>query len=445
MSVVMTKKQIELIVLICGLVLSGFAHAAIGLVALFEQAQTQDAKLAQAKAQLQADQEIINQAKAILMPTLSGQIGYQQNDYSKPVIMAAKESLVEKIVLNQSLFDVSAWARYEQAKSLMQQSVLQYQLSEQDLVLRLSQAYFDVLRAQQLLALAISQKESIGKQRDKISEGVRVGLTNPVDLLEVQARYDLAESDEINGQNQLAIANEALARLIRAASVPNLKTLTLDTSLPILSESPNVLADKYAEQNLTVKLGKQKLVVSEYEVDAQRAGHYPTLALQGSLANQDGILSSSATASPYPYQTNSIGLVLNVPLYAGGMVNSQVRKAEYLRSANQEGFRNSKEQARVDILTLAKTVILGKTRLAALRNAVKSNDAFVAAAEEGNRVGMKDLVDVLNARTQFLKAKQDLANALYDDVMSRLKLKSAEGQLSSDDLVGIEAYLRDAN
>jgi outer membrane protein len=215
--------------------------------------------------------------------------------------------------------------------------------------------------------------------------------------------------------------------------------------LPPLADKPAVLADQYGDKNLTVKLNEQKLSVSEQEVDAQRAGHYPTLALQGSVANQDGVLSSSASASPYPYQTNSIGLVLNVPLYAGGMVNSQVRKAESLRTANQEGLRNSKEQARLDILTLAKTVNLGHSRLMALRNAVKSNEAFLAAAEEGNRVGMKDLVDVLNARTQLLKAKQDLANALYDDVMNRLKLKSAQGHLSTDDLAAIEAYLRDAS
>jgi len=437
------KKHSSLLMVLSGLLVTGSAHSAVGLMALFEQAQSQDAKLAQAKAQLQADQEIINQAKAVLMPTISGQIAYQQNDFSKTVFMAAKESLQEKLVLNQSLFDASAWARYDQAKSLVQQSLLQYQLSEQDLVLRLSQAYFDVLRSQQLLALAISQKESTGKQRDKISEGVRVGLTNPVDLLEVQARYDLAESDEINGQNQLSVASEALARLIRTTNVPSLKTLALDTVLPPLADKPAALADQYGDKNLAVKLGEQKLTVSEYEVDAQRAGHYPTLSLQGSIGNQDGVLSSSATSSPYPYQTNSIGLVLNMPLYAGGMVNSQVRKAEHLRLANQEGLRYSKEQARLDILTLAKTVVLGQSRLAALRNAVKSNEAFLAAAEEGNRVGMKDLVEVLNARTQLLKAKQDLANALYDDVMNRLRLKSVQGQLSSDDLAGIEAYLRD--
>lgn len=441
----LVKKNTQLLTMAVAFFFAGASHAAVGLLSLFEQAQAQDAKLAQAKAQLQADQEIINQAKAVLMPSLSGQVAYQQNDFSKSVFMAAKESLQEKLVLNQSLFDASAWARYEQAKSLVQQSLLQYQLSEQDLVLRLSQAYFDVLRAQQLLTLASAQKESMGKQRDKISEGVRVGLTNPVDLLEVQARYDLAESDEINAQNQLSVANEALSRLIRVASVPHLKTLTLDTVLPPLADKPAVLADQYGDKNLTVKLNEQKLSVSEQEVDAQRAGHYPTLALQGSIVNQDGVLSSNSITSPYPYQTNSIGLVLNVPLYAGGMVNSQVRKAESLRTANQEGLRNSKEQARLDILTLAKTVNLGHSRLMALRNAVKSNEAFLAAAEEGNRVGMKDLVDVLNARTQLLKAKQDLANALYDDVMNRLRLKSVQGQLSSDDLAAIEAYLRDAS
>lgn len=428
----------------CALAISGSAQSAVGLLALYDQAQAQDAKLAQAKAQLMADQEVINQAKAILMPNVSAQAAYVNNDYSKSVFMAAKENIQEKLVVNQSLFDASAWARYDQAKSLLTQASLQYQLSEQDLVLRLAQAYFDVLRAQQLQALAVSQKASTAKQRDQIAEGVHVGLTNPVDLLEVQARYDLAESDEINANNQLSVAKEALARVIRAETVPVLKNMALNTSLPPLPASPTSLATQYAGQNLTVLLNRQKLSVSEHEVDAQRAGHYPTLALQGTIVNQDGVMTPvPGSTSPYPYQTNSVGVTLNLPLYAGGMVSSQVAKAEYLRTASQEGLRYSQEQANLDILTLAKTIQLAQSRLQALRAAVKSNAAFLEAAEEGNRVGLKNLVDVLNARTQFVKAEQDLANALYDDVLNRLKLKSAQGQLSKDDLADLEAYLRE--
>jgi outer membrane protein len=125
------------------------------------------------------------------------------------------------------------------------------------------------------------------------------------------------------------------------------------------------------------------------------------------------------------------------------LVSSQVRQAEQQRLAAQQGLRYADEQSRLDVLSLAKTVQMAQSRLQALRQAVVSNEAFLQAAEEGNRVGLKSLVDVLNARTLLYKAKQDLANTLFDDVQNRLSLRAAQGVLARDDLASIERYLRD--
>jgi outer membrane protein len=418
-------------------------NAAVGLIQLYQQAQARDAQLAQAQAQFQADQEMLNQAKAFLLPSVTGQVAFQQNEYSSDnVAFALKDSLQQKLTVSQSLYDASAWSRYDQAKALVEKAAAQLSLQEQSLMLRLTQAYFDVLRADQLLVLAQAQKASTQKQRDKIAEGVRVGLTNPVDLLEIQARYDLAVSDTIQAENQVAVTREALSRLVDAPT-PDLKRLSLNTRFEPLKQSPADLAKAFSAQSLSVKLGQQQLRVAELEVDAQRAGHYPTLSLQGNITQADNsyLKASSFTTA---YQTNSLGVQLNVPIYAGGMVDSKVVQSTHQRTSAQAGLRQAQEQAHLDIITAAKSVQLGQSRLAALRQAVASGEAFLNAAEEGNRVGMKDLVDVLNARTQLLKAKQDLANALYDDVLNRVRLKSAQGVLQSEDLAVIEAYLSDA-
>lgn len=417
---------------------SSQVFAAEGLLGLYDLAAQKDAQLQQAQAQYAADQELLNQAKSVLLPTISAQASYQQNDYSIPVPIAAKETQQQKLQLNQPLFDAASFARYEQAKSLVEQAETVYLLSQQQLMLRLSQGYFDVLKAQQLLTFAQSQLASTEKQRDQIDAGVKVGLTNPIDLLEVQARYDMALADVTQANNQLAISQENLSRLI-GQPLPLLKNLALTTQLPGLAETPEQLSREQTKTNLTVRLNQGKLQASEQQVNATKAAHYPTLSLQAAVTNLD----SRTQFFNAPYQTNSIGVVLNVPLYAGGLVSSQVRQAEQQRVAAQAGLRYADEQAKLDVLSLAKTVTMTQSRLQALRQAVVSNEAFLQAAEEGNRVGLKSLVDVLNARTLLYKAKQDLANALFDDVQNRLNLRAAQGVLAREDLAGVERFLRD--
>lgn len=417
---------------------SSQAYAAEGLLSLYDLAAQRDSQLQQAQAQFAADQELLNQAKSVLLPTISAQASYQQNDYSIPVPIAAKESQQQKLQLNQPLFDAASFARYEQAKSLVQQAETVYLLSQQQLMLRLSQSYLDVLKAQQLLSFAQAQLVSTEKQRDQIDAGVKVGLTNPIDLLEVQARYDMALADVSQATNLLTISQESLARLI-GQPVPVLKSLALDTKLPGLIESPEQLSNMGAQGNLNLRLNQGKVQASEQQVNATRAAHYPTVSLQASISNLD----SRTQFFNAPYQTNSIGVVVNMPLYSGGLVTSQVRQAEQQRLAAQAGLRYADEQAKLDVLSLAKTVQMAQSRLQALRQAVTSNEAFLQAAEEGNRVGLKSLVDVLNARTLLYKAKQDLANALFDDVQNRLSLRAAQGALVRDDLASIERYLRD--
>lgn len=421
---------------------SGSVAAAEGLLSLYDLAEQRDAQLQQAQAQYAADQELLNQAKSVLLPNVSAQLNYQQNDYSQPVFMAAKENQQQKLQLNQPLFDAASFARYEQAKSLVEQAETVYLLSQQQLMLRLSQAYFEVLKAQQLLSFAQAQLASTEKQRDQIDAGVKVGLTNPIDLLEVQARYDMALADVSQANSQLTISQENLSRLI-GQPLPLLKSLALTTQLPGLAETPEQLSKEQSQSNLAVRLNQHKLQASEQQVTASRAAHYPTVSLQASMSNLDAKLSQPSPLISYPYQTNSIGVVVNVPLYSGGLVNSQVRQAEQQRAAAQAGLRYADEQARLDVLSLAKTVTMSQYRLQALRQAVVSNEAFLQAAEEGNRVGLKSLVDVLNARTLLYKAKQDLANVLFDDVQNRLSLRAAQGVLSRDDLVGVERFLRD--
>lgn len=414
--------------------------ASTGLLALYELALDKDAQLQQAQAQYLADQEIVKQARSFLLPNVSAQASYQHNDYSsKTVPFGTQSANQQKLVVSQALYDASAELRYEQAKQQVTLSALSLKQEEQLLILRLAQAYFDVLRAEQLLTLTQVQSSAIALQRDKIAEGVKVGLTNPVDQLEVQARYDLAEADRINADTQVINTREALERLI-GQHPGSLKSLPLDVKLAKIEQSAQNIADSYEQNNLTVQFNKIKLEISDKDIDVQKAGHYPTLSAQATLLNTDN---QYLTQLPYPsqYQTNSVALQLSVPLYAGGLVSSKTQQAEQLRAVQRASLQRAQEQARLDLLSLSKTLQSNQTRLQALRQAVKSGEAFLTAAEEGHRVGMRELVDVLNARTTLSKAQQDLANALFDDVLTRFRLYSAQGNLTLEALRQIESYL----
>lgn len=417
---------------------TGSVGAAEGLLSLYDQAAQRDAQLQQAQAQFLADQELLNQARSALLPAVSAQVSYQYSDNSIVVPFAAKETQQQKLAVSQPIFDAASLARFEQAKSLVAQAEVLFRLNQQQLILRLSQSYFEVLKAEQLLSFAQTQLVSTEKQRDQIDAGVKVGLTNPIDLLEVQARFDMALADVNQAQNQLIISQENLARLI-GRSVPSLKRLAITTQLPLTAQMNESSSPDQLASNLTFQLNQHKVQASEEQVNATRSVYYPTVSLQASLSNLDARNQFITT----PYQTNSLGVVVNMPLYTGGLIGSQVRQAEQLRSVAQEGLRFSHEQAQFDLLSLTKTVTMAQTRLQALRQAVLSNEAFLLAAEEGNRVGLKSLVDVLNARTLLYKAKQDLANSLFDDIQNRLKLQAVKGSLSRDDLASIESYLRE--
>lgn len=416
------------------------ASASAGLLELYELALEKDAQLQQAQAQYLADQEVVKQAKSLLLPNVSAQASYQHNDYStQSVPFGTQSASQQKLVVSQALYDASAELRYEQAQQQVNLSALSLKQEEQLLILRLAQAYFDVLRAEQLLTLTQVQSSAIALQRDKIAEGVKVGLTNPVDQLEVQARYDLAEADRINADTQVINAREALERLI-GQPPNNLKSLPLDVNLTKIEQSPQSIADSYEQNNLTVQFNKIKLDLAEKDIEVQKAGHYPTLSAQATLLNTDNQYLAQQRY-PNQYQTNSVALQLSVPLYAGGLVSSKTQQAEHLRAVQRAGLQRAQEQARLDLLSLSKTVKNNQTRLQALRQAVKSGESFLTAAEEGRRVGMRELVDVLNARTTLSKAQQDLANALYDDVLARFRLSSAQGNLTLDALRQIESYL----
>lgn len=424
-------------------VLAQDALGASGLMALYAQAAERDARLMQAQAQYQAESEVINKAQALLMPKVNGELSYNSQNSSRTSPFTVKEGRVGRITVEQPLFNGEALARYDQAKATLEQARMKLTLSEQDLILRLTQSYFDVLRADQLLELAMAQLEATGKQKEKIAEGVRVGLTNPVDLLEVQARYDLALSDRIAAENQTEITREALARLL-GTTPPNLKTLPLMTRFVPWQEKLSDIERQAQDNNLQVRLNAAGVQVAEQEVSAQRAGHMPALSVQGNWTDTSNVYAQSSAFAIPEVQTSSIGLKLTVPLYSGGLTSASVREAESKLGAARYGLRDVREQARLDAASLMRSIQRAPSQLQALQQAVASSRAFLEAAEEGNRVGLKDLVEVLNARAQLMKAERDLANALYDDVLNRFRLKAVLGNLTTDDLATIEAHLRDA-
>jgi outer membrane protein len=441
----------RLLLLVLSLGLGLPAHAA-DLLEIYRQALSQDAAYGSARAAWQAGQEKLPQGRALLLPSvnLSGNTTYNQTNTqlrnpSIPGIQSQFNSNGITVSLIQPLFNKQSIDQYLESKSQLAQSDAQLGVAAQDLIVRVSQAYFDVLAAQDNLDFITAQKAAIAEQLASAKRNFEVGTATITDTNDAQARYDLVVSQEIAAQNDLEVKKQALAQII--GSVPtSLKLLV--TSLPLSLPDPNDMGRwvEAAQANSPqIKVQEAALEVAKQEVERNRGGHYPIINLVGSYGqNATGAtnLASGSIAIPNDTTTKQIGVQLNMPIYQGGGQQSLVRQA----IANQDKAKQDLENTRRSVTFSTRQAFLGVTsgvaQVKALEQALMSNQSSLDSTKLGKEVGVRTEVDVLNAQQQLFSAKRDLAQARYNFILSQLRLKSAAGQLSEDDLAEVNRWLR---
>jgi outer membrane protein len=347
---------------------------------------------------------------------------------------------VYAVTLAQPIFRLQNWIAIDQARKLVLQAEAVLAAADQDLALRVAQAYFDVLLARDNVALSESQKTAIDQQLAQAKRNFEVGTATIVDTLEAQARYDQSVAREIFDKNDLEVKIRALQVLVGA--VPDRLT-PLREPLALAPPSPadiEAWVRTATESGYQVAIARAALDVAVAEVDRQRAGHLPTLELSGSYTRGDNQQLANPTIGPIT-NSASIGLTLAIPLYSGGLVQSRVREAIALRDRATQDLENAQRNVAQQTRTGFLNVTSGIAQVRALEQALVSTQSQLDSTILGRDVGVRTSVDVLNAQQQVVQTRRDLQAARYNYLLNTLRLKAAAGQLREDDVAEINRVL----
>jgi outer membrane protein len=435
-------------VLISGMFLASAAQAA-DLMSVYHDAVGYDATFAAAKGSLDAGRERLPQGRAGLLPNIgvSANTVWNDTDITTRTDPQNKSSLNYNshgwtATLTQPLFRWQNWAAYKQGEFGVAQAEAQFVAARQDLILRVAQAYFDVLLAQETLAVTRAQKTAITQQLESAKRNFEVGTATITDTNEAQARFDLATATEIAAESDLTVKRQVL-RTVAGNEPDVLKNLKPGT---LISRPQPDDMTKWAETaetgNPSVMQAQAGLEIARQEVGKQRAGHLPTLDLVATYGkNGTGYSSMSGTGAGIDSTNRTVGLQLAVPLFAGGYVMSKTTEAVALREKALADLDNARRQAALAARQAYLGVSSGLSQVKAYEAAVTSSQAALDSNKLGYEVGIRINIDVLNAQSQLFDTRQKLMKARLDTLIAQLKLKAAAGNLADDDIVAINALL----
>ncbi len=420
------------------------ASSASNLMDIYHEALEKDAQYQSARAAYQATQEKIAQGRAGFLPNINLSFTRQVQEVDTtlgPAVTIQNRGVV--LSATQPIVRFENFIIYAQAKTQVSQAESQFVIAAQDLILRVAQAYFDVLDAQTDVEVAEAQKEAILKQLEQAKRNFEVGIATIVDTNEAQARFDLTISQEIAARNALEISKRALQGIINRFPEQLARThdITLD-NLPTLHYSSMDEWVAAAEaQNFMLKVQQAAYELAAKEVRKAWAQHYPTVDLVAQYSDQTGV-GGAITGRGIDLTSKSIGVQLNLPIFQGGSTQSRVREA----IANQEKAQHDLEDTRRNTVLQVRqhylNVTNGIAQVKALTQALVSSKTQLDSTMLGQEVGVRTEVDVLNAQQQFYSARRDLAKAYHGYLMSRLRLSAEAGELDEQILQQINAMLR---
>ena len=424
-----------------------FLHAplnAADLMDIYQEALDQDTQYAAARAVHRAAQEKIPQGRAGLLPTVSfsGLLRRQLiNTNRGPEVTNDRSGLT--ITATQPLFRMENFVAYEQSKIQVMQADSQFIIAAQDLILRVAQAYFDILIAQFDVRVEEDQKKAIERQLKQAKANFEAGNSTIVDTNEAQARFDLTVSRLIIARNTLEVNKRKLQKITgRYPGIISRLHKNHDANLFVLKY--NNMEDwlAVAEQNsLTIRVQRSVLKIAEHEVERAKAGHYPTLDLVALYSDQKGV-GGSITGRGIDLTSKQIGLELNVPIFSGFAVQSRVREALANQERVLQDLNNTYRDTELKVSQEYLNTTNGMALVKAQTEAVRSSKSQVESTKLGQEVGIRTEVDVLNAQGLHSIARRDLGRGYYNLLISRLRLEAEAGELDEEDLVQINEVLQ---
>ncbi len=437
--------------------LTAVSAGAADLRDVYERALTSDPLIREADANRLAARESRPQAVAALLPQIaaSGRYNDEESDSSGAFVQPGNPPTPEvrdsdgnsstwDVTLRQNIFRWQNWATLRRANAQTAQAEADYSAAQQDLILRTSEAYFNVLAAQDTLEAAVAAHDAIGRQLEQSDKRFEVGLIAVTDVQEAKAAFDSATAALIQAKRNLATAQERL-RELTGETFDVLEKPGAD--MPLTGPNPASPEDWVQlamQQNARLISSRLAADITRADIGFERGGHFPTLDVVVSRSHFDSeatISGSSAGDIDSDSDDTVVSLQVTVPIFSGGATRSRVRQAQFLNIAARERLertaRETEREARDAYLGVNSEV----ARVQSLRQAVESAMTALQATEAGYEVGTRTSVDVLEARRRLFEAQTNYARSRYDYLLNVLRLQLAAGTLDRQGLEEINALL----
>ena len=456
--------------------LTGFAAACLlplaqlataeSLLDIYELALENDAQLKAQEAQYLANTEQENIARSALLPQVSAGYGVTGNKTETtsqqilgfdptgtPVVGEGfnkndTETTGWDVSLSQTLFDLSSWYTYKAGKEFTKQAEADFAANTQNLIVRVVEAYFGVLRAQDNLSAAEAQEKAFERQLEQTTQRFEVGLIAITDVYEAEAARDLAQVQRIVEENNVDVAKERLS-VLTGQSHGDLFQLSEEfTAKPPTPTDRSSWVEFALENNYRLAAARYAEESARQAAKANKMEHAPTVTATYQYADND--TDGTRAANPEPIflvqpdsqQTREVWQVrVDMPLFSGGRISASRRQAAQQYIAARENRVNLMRTTVTEARSLHMTVLSDVARVAARKQSIKSSQSALDATEAGYEVGTRNIVDVLNSQNVLFSAERDYANSRYDFIINTLRLKENAGTLSPDDVGRLDSFL----
>ena len=422
------------------------------LLDIYNLAIKNDPQLAAAKSSMLASRERLPQSRALLLPSLTVNGNTQFNTITNNVdgdsdVKRDFNSHGWGATLSQPLFNLSKWHGFDQAKAYSSQAEYKFAYEQQNLILRVSEAYFNVLRSEDNFITSKAEERAVKEQLDQSRERYSVGLIAETDVLEAKATYDTARVVRMTADNQVSVSYENLRTITKKVinSIGKLKK-----NMPTLKPSPDISemwVKNAITNNLNLKAAREEVKASEKNVSIKKSGNAPTLEAFASYdytsSDSNTIKGTSSGAGINTGKGNQtiVGIRVSMNIFSGGEISSRVREARYLMAQSQQNFDKLLLETNASTRNHYNAVISDVERVEARKQTIVSTGSSLKSNQSGYEVGTRNISDVIDAQKKLYEAQKDYLNARYDFIVNTLKLKQLTGTLGPADLEELNNWI----
>jgi TolC family type I secretion outer membrane protein len=432
------------------------AQEVTDLISLYEDALKNDSVLSSARFQNKAAQELVKQGKSLFLPSVTMNASFDSQDKERKFLtsslpnndlLSGKKADYETydygVTLKQPLFNYAAYAQYK--KMLSQVSLADKQLikTQQDLIYRISKAYFETLLAKDQVDLFQYQRASIQGQLSKAEAQFEAGLISVTDINEAKTKKALIEAQQISAIHKLRIKKREIQ--VITGKLPG--KLTPLNPIITFTEIDNLADDWIAiaqENNLDLRIKMDEIKIAEREVDSRRSDHYPTIdAIASRSRNWDkgGFPYGATSNGGMRSFSDTIGVEISIPIFSGGMTSSRVREAVLLKSKLEHDVEYLRRGIGLEVRNYYLSLQTNFSEIKAYEQAMNAATLQLESTKLGFEEGLRNSLEVLDAQQILFNAKLNILESRYNYVMNFINLKLSAGMLSFEDLNEINQYL----